>query len=71
VVSDIDAPDGLAINVKDCPKIARDLDGVDCLPVGRRELMNLVRPQARIEWISLENPERSCSRSPLFGRGPG
>ena len=49
--------DGFALNVECRPQIAGDVHRVNSATILSRKLMNLVRSQARIEWVGLENPK--------------
>ena len=51
-------PNGFALHVERRPQIARDVHGVDCAAILSGKPVNLVRPQARIEWVDFENRKR-------------
>jgi hypothetical protein len=58
-------PDCFALNVKRRPQITCDVHRVDGTALLSGKPMNLVRPQARIEWVGFENRKR-LPRRPLL-----
>ena len=66
MVSYINAPDYITFDIERSSEVASDFYSLNGFAVDRRELVNLVRPQARIKWILLENLKRSCRQSLLL-----
>lgn len=66
MISYVDAPDDIAFDIERGSQIASNLHSMNGFAVDGRELVNLVRSQARIEWILLENLKRSCRQSLLL-----
>ena len=65
VGADVDAPNGIALNIKNSPQIALHADRVHRFAVSGRELVDFVRAQPPIEWVLFKNLERS-DRRPLL-----
>ena len=66
MISYIHAPYDVAFDIKRGSQIASNLHSMNRFAVDGRELVNLVRPEARIEGILLENLKCSCRQSLLL-----
>jgi len=67
MVSYINAPYYVAFDIERGSQIASNFHSMNGFAVDGRESVNLVRSQARIEWILLENLKHSRRQSLLLG----
>jgi len=66
--TDVHTPNRVSLNIERRSKISLNNDGVDCLSVSCRELVDLVWAQPRIKRVLFENLESGSSGLLLFRR---